>query len=446
LSEGDALLLQSGDPGYARFQNAYNLRTARAPLLRALCKTPGAVAAMVDWCRTHRLPFALRSGGHSFEGLSQSDSVVIDVRLLDHVRRESDGSLTTVGTGATLGKIYRELAPYGLTVPAGTCTTVGIAGHALGGGYGLLARAYGLTCDCLQSVRVVDSEGRIVDADAERNPDLFWACRGGGGGSFGAVVVMRFKPQPVENVRVFGMSWALPPDRAARLFSAWLRWAPEAPRSITSVLKFGKRRDGAIALRCAGQSIGDMGELTAELRGLTDLERPRFPPRTDEMSFMEAVGHFAGGESYQSVHMKGKSDYLPASFSEDTAQAIMAGVARLDTTQVVAICDAYGGAIADAAPDATAFVSRAGVACSVQYHASWDNSDEAASRISQLEALYGIVHAHATGGAYLNYGDLDLPDWADAYWGQNLPRLRSIKSRVDPDNVFRHAQSVPLAR
>lgn len=138
---------------------------------------------MVDWVRRYALPFAVRSGGHSFEGYSSSPFVVIDVRGLQAITFDGGAQTVTVGAGASLGAVYKALRKEGVAFVAGSCPTVGIAGHALGGGYGFLARAYGLACDNIRSLAVVDARANFIVASPAANADLFWASQGGGGGS-----------------------------------------------------------------------------------------------------------------------------------------------------------------------------------------------------------------------------------------------------------------------
>ena len=191
LPASDALLLQPNDADYAKYLPSINLRRQLRPALRAVCKTEHAVAVMVDWVRTNNLKFAVRCGGHSYEGFSQSADVVIDVRGLKKITVDKPNGLVTAGSGVSLYELYQAVAAQGLAVQAGSCPTVGLSGHLTGGGHGLLARSHGLTCDTLQQVTIVDCQARTLQASATSEPDLFWACRGGGGGSFG--VATEFK-------------------------------------------------------------------------------------------------------------------------------------------------------------------------------------------------------------------------------------------------------------
>jgi FAD/FMN-containing dehydrogenase len=170
-----------------------------------MCKNARAVSVIVDWCRSNNLPFAVRCGGHSYEGLSQSSSVVIDTRLLNSLTADAQMKTATVGAGASLGQLYQVIAPRGFAFPGGSCPTVGVSGHLLGGGYGYLARPFGLACDNVLSIDLVDPQGNQVHADAQENPDLFWACRGGGGGTFGIATRYELRLIPLTKVLMFNI-------------------------------------------------------------------------------------------------------------------------------------------------------------------------------------------------------------------------------------------------
>jgi FAD/FMN-containing dehydrogenase len=163
------------------------------------------------------------------------------------------------------------------------------------------------------------------------------------------------------------------------------------------------------------------------------------------MPFFSAVNYFAGGNSgwtYTSAPMKGKSDYVVSPLTDDGAMTLMRQVSTKPGIYV--ICDAYGGAIAQVAADATAFAHR-GALFSVQYGSTWSDPNDTPRRLADMRDLYAAMRPYMSGAAYVNYCDLDLADWPNAYWGANLARLKQIKSAFDPDNIFRHAQSVPPA-
>jgi FAD/FMN-containing dehydrogenase len=443
LAPREALLLRPGDRFYALYQPAYNARVELRPRLRALCKTAKAVATMVDWARTNALPFALRSGGHSYEGFSQSADIVIDTRLMNAISFDAAANTMTVGAGATLRPIYEKIGAAGFGFPGGSCPSVGISGHALGGGYGLIARAYGLACDNLEWIELVNAQGAIIEADANRNPDLFWACRGEGGGSFGAATHFRLRIHKIARVLTLGVTWDLPLDRAVKLMSAWQSWAPKAPPSMTVFLRISGLGGSKIRLHAAGQTVGSEAELRSELQHLFYVERPAAAPRIRSRSFIQAARDFFGGADLP--YSKGKSDYVTSPLTDEGISTLLSELQRTPT--VTAICDSYGGAIAGVPEDATAFAHRTGTLFCIQYVSSWENANETAERLMQMRNLYAAMRPYVSGGAYINYCDLDLDRnvWPQAYWGKNLGRLQQTKARIDPDNVFRHAQSIPVS-
>lgn len=364
---------------------------------------------------------------------------MIDTRLMNAVTVDSTKKTASVGAGASLGTVYKAIAARGLAFPGGSCPTVGVTGHALGGGYGYLARQFALACDNVLSIDLIDPQGHQVHADARENPDLFWACRGGGGGSFGAVTGFALQLHPLKNVFVFQIDWSpLAVDRAVAIMKEWQAWAPQAPQTIDSNLLISRHAGGSINLRCSGQSTGTLRQLQRELKGLSNA------PHIEQKSYIDAIDYFSGGWSYTSEPMKGKSDYAASPLTDAGLTALMNDVSR--NAGIYVICDAYGGAIANTAADATAFAHRTGILFCLQYGSDWTNPSETPQRLQDMQTFYAAMRPYVSGAAYVNYCDLDLgANFPAAYWGDNLARLKRIKSAFDPDNVFRHAQSVPLA-
>ena len=149
----------------------------------------------IAFVRAHDLPIAARSGGHSYAGYSTGTGLVCDVTAMHRVTVNGAAGTATVGAGARLIDLYAALAPHGVCVPGGSCPTVGIAGLTLGGGQGVVGRRFGLTCDVLTSLQVVTAAGDLLTCDANEHADLYWACRGGGGGNFGVATSFTFATQ-----------------------------------------------------------------------------------------------------------------------------------------------------------------------------------------------------------------------------------------------------------
>ena len=284
-----------------------------------------------------------------------------------------------------------------------------------------------------------------ISANATSEPDLWWACRGGGGGSFGIATEFKIEVFPLKTTRVFGVSWKLSQAHAAQLFAAWQDWAPNAPSNITSIMKVGPAGQGLITMRCIGQSVGSESELRSELRRLTAVRPPSSALSVQSLAFLDAVKHFAGPLAYESVLMKAKSDYVLTPLASDGIEAMMAAVAPIVPGGIVLLCDSYGGRIADVAADATAFPRRAGTQYCIQYFSSWSRSADTAAHLADVARVYAAMRPFMPGASYVNYCDLDLDDYASAYWGDNLARLVAVKQQYDPDDLFHHAQSVPVS-
>jgi hypothetical protein len=156
--------------------------------------------------------------------------------------------------------------------------------------------------------------------------------------------------------------------------------------------------------------------------------------------FAGSVGHFGGRAGYESIYMKGKSDYLYEEMDADQMALLFGSL--LKHTAIAAMFDGYGGAIKGVATDATAFVHRKAIS-SIQWYCQSSQAGIAA-RVASMRALYDSTRSCFSGHAYVNYPDLDLKDYATAYWGDNLARLKKIKAAADPDNLFRHAQSITI--
>jgi FAD/FMN-containing dehydrogenase len=429
-----------------KFDISFNKRAQIAPRVRVVAGSAAAVSRTILWATNNGLSFALRSGGHSYEGFSQSPDLVIDVRGMAGIKLSADKQSVSIGSGASLGSVYKALAPSHLAIPAGSCFPVGVAGHSLGGGFGLLGRPFGLACDSILSMEMVDASGQIRTVSEQENPDLFWAMRGGGNGNFGVVTNFDFRTSPVNSVATFAMTWSKSIAQAAKIVQAWQQWLETLPSSITCTLHSGKDRGGLIKVHLAGLSVQSESKLTVELKRLQNLAGAAEEFSTKTRTFANAATVFNGGEpDGDSVFMKGKSDYVTEPMTDPGILTLLGGLQKAPG-QIAVLFDSYGGAINKVPSDATAFVHRANTKYSIQYVMQWDNPSASDANIAMMRTLYASMRPFVSGRCYVNYCDLDLGDgYAKAYWGDNLPRLMQIKAQHDPKNIFKHAQSVPLS-
>ncbi|GII75351.1 hypothetical protein Sru01_03330 [Sphaerisporangium rufum] len=441
-------LIRPGDAAYDAARRLYNPSFDHIrPGGVAYCANPADVAECLAFARRFRVPVTARSGGHSYAGWSTGTGLVIDVSPMDAVR--ATGGRATIGAGAQLIDVYDRLAARGVSIPAGTCPTVGIAGLTLGGGIGVVSRRYGLTCDVLESVRVVTADGRVLDCDANHHPDLYWASRGGGGGNFGVAVSFTFRTHRTRDVTVFSLSW--PWSWARRALAAWQSFAPHAPDELWSALHLG--HDPAPDLRIIGVHLGSRAECARLLAPLVDRIGAPASRSLTQTSHRRAMMIEAGCGS-RTVSQCHRAGDLPGrtpdgTFPRDAFGARShlayrplpaAGVAAL-VDQVArpgrhsVLLDALGGAVGRIRPDATAFPHRTAL-FSVQYYAHRQGA------AGWLRAAHAAMAPHFGEHAYVNYIDPALRDWRRAYYGGNAGRLARVKAAYDPGRLFRFPQAV----
>ena len=445
-------LLRPRTVHYANASVISNERYAAVhPRAIARAVTERDVVACVRFAARSSLPFAARCGGHSYAGYSTNRGLVCDVRRLDAISLAADRRSVTVGAGVLAIDLVTALAAHGLAVPTGSCPTVGISGLALGGGVGFAARAFGATCDNILAVRIVTADGRLVTADAATNPDLLWACRGGGGGNFGVVTALTLATHPVAGA-AYGFC-DFPWSQAEEALAAWQRLAPHGPDGLYLICAL---ETGASSpqVRAFGQLLGGTeAALRAAVAPITAI--PGASLSTGSGTYLDVQRIWAGCASESTAACR---TIRPSSFSARSAyvaDAASGGRARGRSSPPssaarrrglgsgAVLLDPYGGALNRVAPDATAFVHRDQL-YSAQMLAYWGPPGEAGAADTWLDGLDTALAPHASGQAYQNYIDPGLRHWATAYYGTNLPRLQALKRTWDPHGLFRFRQSIQV--
>jgi FAD/FMN-containing dehydrogenase len=410
------------------------------------------VAAAVRWADRFDVRVVARSGGHSYAGYSSTgDGVVLDLSKLRAVRVARGRA--TVGPAAQLIDVQRALTRRGVTVPSGSCPSVGIGGLALGGGHGLAGRRFGLTSDNLLAARIVTADGRVRHVDADTNEDLFWGCRGGGGGNFGIVTALTLKTHRAPGGTWFSVSW--PWSQADEALAAWQRFAPEAPPTLTSIFSLGTTGGaGSPRVAAVGQYFGDLSRLHRLVRPLTRVAGASLS--SGGSTYFSLVLRWAGclDGGFAACHRStrssffAKSDYFDKRLGPKGRSILIDWIERRQRNPSLGsgalLLDAYGGALNRPAPDSTAFVHR-DMLFSLQYLAYFNGATAGRASRRWINGVWRTLRPHVSGEAYQNYIDPQLEHWQRAYYGSNLERLREIKKQVDPDFRFRFRQAIPPA-
>lgn len=458
----DGTLVKPGEAQWAAARQLYNTRyDSLKPTAVAYVANPDDIRTTLTYARAHDVPVSLRNGGHSYGGWSSGTGrLIIDVSKLNKTR--ASGSTATVGAGAKLIDVYRALAAKGVTVPAGSCPTVGISGLTLGGGHGVVSRAYGLTCDSLTSATLITADGKQLTASKSENKDLFWALRGAGSGNFGVVTELRFRTHAAPQGVSAYMTW--PWSKAAAVIKAWQEWGPDQPDEIWSSAHLANSPGGTPTVSVACFSLGTYGELQNAVDRLADkIGTPARSVSLKRRSYEESMEVYAGCASFSSdaqCHLPGatpgrspqgalnretyaaSSDFFDRSLSAAGIRALLSQVVNVTGASAGSIAlTALGGAINRVDPTATAFVHRRSRMLA-QYIAAWRPGTSGKAAQAWLKTAHGAMARYASGAAYQNYADPTLSNWREAYYGSAAGRLRALKKRYDPDRFFDFPQAL----
>ncbi|KAC9670489.1 hypothetical protein E3N88_45424 [Mikania micrantha] len=481
-------------PANSSFQTVWQARVNNLKFIMPTTPRPSIIATPTDETQvqtillcTKKLGYELRvrSGGHDFEGLSfmaEAPFVMLDLVNM----RQVDVNVTTrtawVQTGALLGEFYYAISQKtnSLYFPAGICPTVGVGGYLSGGGYGNLVRKYGTAADHAIDIRFIDVNGNILDRKT-MGEDLFWALRGGGGGSFGIILAWKVGLVPVpEIVTVFRKNVTLE-QNGTDIFHKYQYVAPRMDRNLTTRVQIfseliGNTTTKTVRMLFEGLYLGRMETLLPMLD-------ERFPELNITSAFCEEMtmvqsSLVLGDPPFTSStptamlanrtgipklwYNKQKSDYVRTPIPKSGLRKIWKKMFENDMTEMI-VTYTFGGKMNDFSDSATPYPHRAGVLYQVLKGVSFrnetsDSTPVSLRRIEWLRSFDKLLEAYVSRNpreAYLNYNDLDLGVGSDTYaeasvWGErywkraNFKRLIQIKARVDPENFFRHPQSIPV--
>ncbi|WP_198348006.1 FAD-binding oxidoreductase [Plantactinospora sp. KBS50] len=456
-------LVRPGDPDYPQAKQLDNgYFDSVSPQAVAYCENERDVAACLAFAQHHDVPLAIRSGGHSAAGYSTGTGLVLDVSRL---RRIDVGAGTvTIGPGTQGVDLLDTLAPLGRAAVTGTCPTVCAGGYLSGGGIGPLARRFGVASDGLVAARVVLADGSVRSVSARRDPDLFWALRGGGGGNFGVVTEYRMRTTETARMTSFSLLWSW--ADAAEVLAAYLRWLPRTPQDVTANLTVASQGPGTTpSVSVTGGWLGpDPTGIEPHLAGLVAAVGAAPTVRlVQDLTYQQALMRQYGcsDKTVDQCHRVGynpeaalaRHGYVVArgrllDRTPDTS-AIAAALALFDRDPLpgqfrILSLGGLGGRINRPGRRDTAYVHR-----SSDHYLTFTSGVPGFTPTPQQRAAVGswtgdgfaIARRHGTEGQ-VNFIDPMLPDWRRAYYAENYDRLVGIKRRYDPHRFFRFAQAI----
>lgn len=434
------LVLRPGDPGYDEARALHNGMIDKRPDVIARCRSTTDAAAAVRTAREHGLQVGVRGGGHNVAGRSVPDGgLMIDLSQMKTIRVDPEGRTVRAGPGLSWGELNEATQAHGLAVTGGVVSTTGIAGLTLGGGLGWLMARDGLALDSLQSVEIVTADGEVRTASEEEEPDLFWAVRGAGA-NFGVVTRFEYDLRPVGPM-VLGGLLAHPVEAAPDLLPFVRDFNETLPDEMTVFTVLTHAPDGsgaplsAVALCHAGpleEAEAAVGPLRAFGEPLMDMVGPM--PYADVNAMLDDA--YPKGALYY-----WKSTFLEA-LSDEAVDTLVERFATCPTAHSDLLLEHVHGAAARVDPEATAFAHRR-EGYNLLALGQWRDPADGEATIGWTRESYDAMRPFARDARYVNYLDDDEGEDASALaYGSNLPRLRRLKARYDPDNFFRGNQNI----
>ena len=455
---GSSKVLTPNDPDYVRTGLPANGRyRATRPAVIARCANENDVSTCVKWAAQNKVPPVVRGGGHSYAGYSTTTGLLIDIGLLNSVK--VDGQTAVVGGAALNSDVYNATKDGKYFLPAGTCLGVGVGGLVLGGGIGYNSRWAGLTCDRLRSTRIVTASGEVLVASAKTNADLFWACCGGAGGSFGVNTEFTFElvEVPTTNVTYFQLEW-LGADTAIKVFAAFNKlMATNEPRLNATAraqaveTTQGRSARDAIDVRSRGQFLGSKLELMQLLQSFPSPNKIGSLPDMKEISYWEAAQLFVAAPS-ESHSFGDISRYAQKPISTSAIEAQIQLLAECPSRSQDANGSMWslgwvGGSVINAVKrDATAYVHRGEMSTLLRPTSAWpDNAADSVGKdlLAWTEKMIEIIKEETPNESYQNFPNTLIKDGLTQYYAENLDQLIQVKTKYDPQNVFNNAQSIP---
>ncbi|MFE1442270.1 FAD-binding oxidoreductase [Streptomyces sp. NPDC058739] len=440
----DGTVRLPGEPGFEENSGAFNKRYADIRAAGVLSVASVAdVARGIAWAREQGVPVVARGGGHSYAGQAATTGLVLDLHGLRTVTVDRERELVTVGGGARSGDLYAELQRHDLAVPLGNSEEVGIGGLTLGGGVAAVSRAFGLTCDSLVETEVVLADGTVVTCNETEHPDLFWACKGGGGGNFGVNTSFTFQARPTVDSSTCLVVWPL--EDAEAVLPVMQRIMRDAPDRFAARIGVSRsaQDDGMVSV--IGQHLGPAAELRELLAPALATGSP-VKADIEDRTYWEAkdyLRHETSGDPF-AVRTRTVAEPLTEAGVDTLLTALRKwpGSGNPDGAGIALFT--WGGAINRVPVTETAFPHR-DVLFLISMDTSWSTDDPEEVRRANLDwltELHTAMGEHARDASYANFADPDLTDAQAAYFGPNLDRLQEIKRHYDPDRVFTFRQAV----
>jgi len=434
-------LLLPGDDGFEEARTVWNGMIDRKPAAVVRPLGTGDVIEAVKFAREHDLLLCIKGGGHNIAGLAMADgALLLDMSLMRGVWVDTERNLARAQAGCLLGDVDRETQVHGLAAVLGFVSLTGVTGLTLGGGFGYLTRRWGWAADNVEGMDLVTAEGKLVRASERQNPDLFWGLRGGGG-NFGVVTGIDYTLYPIGPEVVGGLV-AWPASEAPHVLEFYREMAEHAPLELTLVAFMRpappapwlpKEMHGkpiVAILACYSGSVEEGEKLVAPIKSfgnpVGDVLVRR--PYTQVQTLLDATQ--PKGRRYY-----WKSEYL-SRIEPALCGKLIEHAGKIQSPHSAVIFFQIGGALNRLGEEHSPAGNRE-ARYVLNITASWDKAEEDAGHVAWAREAWNDMKGFSTGGTYINFLTEDEgPDRTEAALGSSLRRLREIKAKWDPSNLF----------
>lgn len=436
LSPEHVLLFERDAAEYDALNVRFNKRIQHSPLYIAKCFTTKGVQQAVLFAQYKKCKIAIKSGGHSFEGFSNNtDGLVIDLSEMNAITWLNDTEVT-IQPACILSKLYDNILPKKRIIPAGSCATVGIGGLTLGGGYGFFSRKYGLTCDSLLEVTLVDGKGNIHNS--KDNPELLKACRGGGNGNFGVITEFKFITHPAPDYfQAFRCkAYKLTAQKAKQLLEVWFQHAQKLPESCFAAFVLNGKTLTILITNYEdnNKAVLEMVEALRPLSSKVSIGNKR--PLAKALKTYYGVQH--------PLYFKNACAGMYKDFNhiEGCIETVLEKV--INSRGLIYQVNTLGGAINTKSFTATSVFPHRHYPFLSELQSYWEKPSQEARLLQKFQEVQEVFANHGITDHYRNYPDINFKNWEKAYYGIHTSSLKQLKKELDPNNIFSHPQSVTI--
>lgn len=436
-------VITKDDFEYEESRKCWNRAIEKYPYIINYCNNKEDISNAIKWARKNEISFRIRSGCHNYEGFSTgNDLLVIDVSKINSICIDEDRGYVKLGGGVRNREIYEALGNKGYPFPGGGCPTVGVSGLILGGGWGYSTRLFGLSCDTLIELELVNYNGEILTVNEKENEDLFWACRGAGGGNFGVVISMKFAlPKKIEMATLINGDFNnCDIDEAVELISTWQEMYKNLDKRFNGKLSIYNSKENGKGVKFTALLYGDKKEANEVLEPLKKAS-------TNLLLKMEYGTVLEANRKIQDSHpdyesYKSSGRFVYKEYSKNEIKELINLIEDRAEGAIYTAITFYGlgGAVLDFKNDKTAFNYR-DAKFIMGFQSVWEEAKYAPLNKRWFLDKFSYIK-NITKGSFINFPLLELENYKEEYFGENLSKLKKIKSKYDPLNIFKFPQGI----